>query len=122
MARLEALRRNMVELMGDPGEILLQQRNLTTGAFVDVLTVDRSFYPYFTSDPEGKSVPGDVAFETQIGEEMMTAEHAKQVSAILHGTRRFRVVQGDQAKPGIHPPTATHRFWRLHIAIFEEVS
>lgn len=122
MQRLEALRRVNLEMMGDSGSITLQKRNLTTGAFVDILTIDRSFYPYFTQDPEGKSLPPDVAFETQIGEEMMTEVEAKQVSAIQHGTRRFKIVQGDQVKPGIHPPTATHRFWRLHIAILEEVS
>lgn len=122
MQRLESLRRVNLELMGEPGTIALQKRNLATGGFVDVVIIDRSFYPYFTQDADGKSLPGDVAFETQIGEEMMTEAEAKQVSALLHGTRRFKIVPGDQAKPGIYAPTATHRFWRLHIAILEEVS
>lgn len=122
MQRLEALRRVKLELQGEPGSIALQKRNLTTGAFVDVLTIDRSFYPFFTVDADGKSLPPDVAFETQIGELMMTDEDAKQISALQHGTRRFKIVQGDQSKPGIHPPTASDRFWRLHIAILEDVS
>jgi hypothetical protein len=121
MQRLEALRRVNLVLQGEPGSISLQKRNLSSGAFVDVLTIDRSFYPYFTVDADGKSLPPDVAFETQIGELMMTDEDAKQATALLHGTRRFRIVQGDQAVPGTRPPTASHRFWRLHIAILEEV-
>lgn len=118
--RLEALRRNMVELQGDPGEISLQKLDASTRAFVDFLTVDSSFYPYFTQDADGRSLPPDVQFELQIGEEMITDAEAKQVSAIKHGTQRFRVVRGDQAEPGVLLPTGPRRYYRFHIAPLEE--
>lgn len=119
MARLEALRRNMVELMGDPCEISLQKLDPSTRAFVDFLSIDESF-AFSTIDAEGKSLPHDVQFELQIGEEMMTADDAKQCSAILHGTQRFRVVRGDQAQPGMLMPTGPRRYYRFHIAPLEE--
>lgn len=122
MKRLEALRRVKLELMGEPGEISLQKRDAITGAFVDFLTVDESFYPFFTRDAEGKALPPDVRYELQIGETMLSDEDAKQVAAVLHGAQRFRVVRGDQAEPGMVPPTGPQRFWRFHIAPLEEVA
>jgi hypothetical protein len=121
MQRLEAHRRVNLELQGEPGSISLQKLDSATGAYVDFLTIDRSFYPFFTSDADGKSLPPDVRYELQIGELMITEEDAKQVAAVQHGSQRFRVVRGDQAEPGIVPPTGPRRFWRFHIAALEEV-
>jgi hypothetical protein len=120
MQRLEALRRVNLVLQGEPGSISLQKRDPNTGAFVDLMSVDRSFYPFFTQDAEGRSLPPDVQFELQIGELMLSDEDAKQVAAIQHGGQRFRVVRGDQAEPGILPPTGPRRYWRFHIAPLEE--
>jgi hypothetical protein len=121
MNRLETIRRDHVELQGESGSIMLKKLDPTTRAFVDLLAVDRSFYPFFTRQPDGRSLPGDVRFELQIGEEMLTDEVARQVAAVDHGTQRYRVVRGDQAEPGIVPPTGPHRFWRFHIAPLEAV-
>lgn len=120
MQRLEALRRVNLELMGDPGEISLEKLDPTTRAFVSLLTVDRSFYPFFTLDADGRSLPPDVQFELQIGEEMIEDADARQVSAILHGTQRYRVVRGDQVEPGMLMPIGTRRYYRFHIAPLEE--
>jgi len=122
MQRLEAIRRVNLELQGEPGSISLQKLDPTTREFVDFLTVDKSFYPFFTGDAEGKSLPADVRYELQIGELMISDEDARQVAAIQHGTQRFRVVRGDQAEPGVVPPTGPRRFWRFHIAPLEEVA
>ncbi len=122
MNRLETLRRIHLELEGEPGTILLEKLDSTTRAFVGFLTIHKSFYPFFTRDAEGRSLPPDVRFELQIGEEMLTDEDARQVAAVRHGTQRFRVVRGDQAEPGMVPPTGPYRFWRFHIAWLEEVA
>jgi hypothetical protein len=121
MQRLEALRRVNLVLQGEPGSISLQKLDPNTREFVDFLPIDRSFYPFFTADADGKSLPPDVRFELQIGELMLSDEDAKQVAAIQHGTQRYRVVRGDQAEPGMVPPTGPQRFYRLHIAPLEEV-
>jgi hypothetical protein len=117
--RLETLRRVHLELQGQPGSISLQKLDGTTREFVDFLSIDQSFYPFFTRGADGRNLPPDVAFELQIGETLMTDSDAKQVAAIRHGTQRFRVVRGDQAEPGILPPTGARRYWRLHIAPLE---
>jgi hypothetical protein len=120
--RLETLRRVHLELMGEPSEISLQKLDPNTRAFVDFLTIDKSFYPFFTRDADGRSLPPDVRFELQIGEEMLDPDDARQVAAVRHGTQRYRLVRGDQAEPGIVPPVGPHRFWRFHIAWWEEAA
>lgn len=122
MQRLEALRRVNLELQGEPGEISLEKIDPDTREYVAFLTVDRSFYPFFRQDAEGKSLPPDVRFEAQFGELTITAEQARQTGALLHGTTRFRVVRGDQAEPGMLTPTGPHRFYRFHIAPLEVVA
>jgi hypothetical protein len=120
--RLETLRRVHLELQGEPGEISLQKLDPTTRQFVDFLLIEEAFYPFFTKTTDGRSLPPDVAFELQIGETMLTDENAKQVAAVRHGTQRFRVVRGDQAEPGILPPTGPRRYWRFHIAPLEKTA
>jgi hypothetical protein len=122
MQRLESLRRVNLEQQGEPGTIALEKLDPTTREYVAFLTVDRSFYPFFKLDAEGKSLPTDVQFEAQFGEDMITDEEARQVAALLHGTTRYRVVRGDQAEPGILRPTGPNRFYRFHIAPLEEVA
>jgi hypothetical protein len=122
MQRLEALRRVNLVLQGEPGSISLEKLDPTTREYVAFLTVDRSFYPFFKVDAEGKSLPPDVQFEAQFGELTITDEDAKQTGTLLHGTTRFRVVRGDQAEPGMLTPTGPHRFYRFHVAPLEEVS
>ena len=121
MSRLEALRRVHLELQGEVGEIELEEFDPDLGKFASFLTVDRSFYPFFTRDAEGKGLPPDVAFEVQIGELMITSDQAKRTAALLHGTQRYRIVRGDQAEPGVRLPMGPHRFYRFHIAWLEEV-
>jgi hypothetical protein len=120
MQRLEALRRVNLELQGEPGSISLQKLDPNTREFVDFLTIDRSFYLYLTEGADGRSLPPDVQFELQIGELMITDEDARQVAAVQHGGQRYRVVRGDQAEPGMLPPTGPRRYWRFHIAPLEE--
>jgi hypothetical protein len=120
--RLETLRRVHLELQGETGSILLEKLDPDTRAFVEFLTIEKSFYPFFTRGADGRSLPPDVRFELQIGEEMLTSEDARQVAAVKHGTQRYRVVRGDQAEPGMVPPIGPHRFWRFHIAWLEETA
>lgn len=122
MQRLESLRRVNLEQMGEPGTIALEKLDPSTREYVAFLTIDRSFYPFFKLDAEGKSLPPDVQFEAQFGEDTITDDDARQTGALLHGTTRFRVVRGDQAEPGILRPTGPNRFYRFHIAPLEEVS
>ncbi len=120
--RLETLRRVHLELQGEAGSISLQKLDPTTRQFVTFLSIDKNFYPFFTRGADGSRLPPDVAFEMQVAETMLTDQDAKQVAAVLHGTQRFRVVRGDQAEPGILPPTGPRRYWRLHIAPLEETA
>ena|SRR5688572_10377306 len=122
MSRLEALRRVHLVLEKEPGEISLQKLDPSSRGFVDFLTVDRSFYPFFTVDADGKALPPDVRFEVQIGELMMTEDDAQQVGAIRHGQQRYRVVRGDLAEPGVYSPVGPQRFYRIHIAPLEKVA
>ena len=120
MSSLEAIRRVNLVLQGEPESISLQKFDTVTGSFVDFLTVEKSFYPFFNRDAEGRALPPDVQFELRIGELMITDEQAKQVAAVQYGSQRFRVVRGDQAEPGILGPIGPKRFWRFHIAALEE--
>lgn len=121
MQRLERLRQINIRA-GEPETILLEKLDPSTREYVALVTIDKSFYPFFNLDAEGKSLPLDVRYELQIGEEMLTAAQARQVAAVKFGNSRYRVVRGDQAEPGVVRPTGNARFYRFHLAPLEEVT
>lgn len=104
---------------GEALEVVLQQRDQLTKAYVDFLPVEA--FGYRDKDAAGDRLPAGVAFELNVPEAVLSVEDAKKVGAIRHGQQRYQIVRGDQGESGMFPPAGHRRFWRFWIVPMEEL-
>ncbi|MCI0391676.1 MAG: hypothetical protein MOB07_23270 [Acidobacteria bacterium] len=113
---LELTRQAMHVAQGEPGTIVLMERNNITNELMDNKPISAAWnysgMDYLNDD----RLPPGVDYELRVSELHLRDEELKRGVAWKHGRRIFQIV----GRP--MPPSGSVRFWRFNVSLSETVA